>query len=198
VQIPVTTQVTTKTVPVRPRVGGAPATGYQVNQVTVTPAAITLRGTPSALASVVDVPTDPLNIGGLTANQTFTVKPILPSGVRLAPGEPSTVGVTVAIGPAQASRTFLVGVACRNVPSGSSCLPQLGQISLTVGGPAPAIAALKAAQITPFVDASGLAPASYQPAPSVTLPSGISPVGFAPPEVPIVIARPTPSPSPSP
>jgi len=69
---------------------------------------------------------------------------------------------------------------------------------LTVGGPAPAIAALKAAQITPFVDVGGLAPGSYQLAPSVTLPAGISQVAFAPPEVPVVIARPTPSPSPSP
>jgi len=198
VQIPVTTQVTTKTVPVRPRVGGAPASGYQVNQVTVTPAAITLRGTPSALASVVDVPTDPVNIGGLTANQTFTVKPILPSGVRLAPGEPSTVGIIVAIGPAQASRTFLVGVGCRNVPSGSTCLPQLGQISLTIGGTQPALAALKASQITPFVNVSGLVPGTYELTPQVVLPPGITVVAFAPLQVPVVIARPSPSPSPSP
>ena len=198
VHIPVTTQETSKTVPVRPRLGGATAAGFQVNGITSSPAAITLRGTPAALASVIDVTTDQVNIAGLAASRTFTVKPVLPSGVRLAKGEPATVGVTVAIGPAQASRTFLVGIVCRNVPSGSSCLPQLGQISLTVGGPAPAIAALKAAQITPFVDVSGLAPGSYQLAPSVTLPAGISLVGFAPPQVPVVIARPTPSPSPSP
>ena len=198
VQIPVTTQVTSKTVPIRPRLAGAPAPGYQVNQITSTPAAITLRGTPSALASVVDVPTEQVNIGGLAANQTFTVRPILSSGVRLAPGEPATVGVTVAIGPAQASRTFLVGVTCRNVPSGSSCLPQLGQISLTIGGSLPALAALKASQITPFVDVSGLAPGTYQLAPNVVLPPGVTLVGFAPQQVPVVISRPSPSPSPAP
>jgi YbbR domain-containing protein len=198
VQIPVTTQETSKTVPVRPRIGGVPAVGYQLNQITTTPAAITLRGTPKALSAVLDVTTDQIVITGLAANRTFSVKPVLPSGVRLAQGEPGAVGVTVVIGPAQASRTFLVGVVCRNVPSGSSCLPQLGQISVTIAGSEPALAALKAGQITPSVDASGLAPGSYQLAPTVVLPTGISLVGFAPPQVPVVITRPTPSPSPSP
>jgi len=198
VQIPVTTQQTSKTVPIWPRLGGTPASGYQVNEVTSVPAVITLRGTPAALASVVDVTTDPINIGGLAAGRTFTVKPVVPAGLRLATGEPATVGVTVAIGPEQASRTFLVGVACRNVPSGSTCLPQLGQISLTVGGTQPALAALKASQITPFVDVNGLAPGTYQLAPNLVLPAGITLVAFAPPQVPVVIARPSPSPAPSP
>jgi YbbR domain-containing protein len=198
VQIPVTTQETSKTVPIRPRLVGAPAPGYQVNQVSSAPAVVTLRGTPAALASVVDVPTDQINISGLVADKAFTVKPEVPEGLRLAPGEPATVGVTVAIGPEQASRTFLVGVTCRNVPSGSTCLPQIGQISMTVGGTQPALAALKASQITPFVDAAGLAPGTYQLAPSVSLPAGITLVAFAQPQVPVVIARPSPSPTPGP
>jgi YbbR domain-containing protein len=198
VQIPVTTQETSKTVPIRPRLVGAPAPGYQVNQVSSAPAVVTLRGTPAALASVVDVPTDQINIAGLVADKAFTVKPEVPEGLRLAPGEPATVGVTVAIGPEQASRTFLVGVTCRNVPSGSTCLPQIGQISMTVGGTQPALAALKASQITPFVDAAGLAPGTYQLAPSVSLPAGITLVAFSQPQVPVVIARPSPSPTPGP
>ena len=198
VQIPVTTQETSKTVSIRPRLGGAPAAGYQVNQVTTTPAAVTLQGTPSALASVSDVTTDPIDIAGLTANRTFTVKPVLPAGVRLDKGEPATLGVTVVIGPAQASRTYLVGVTCRNVPSGSTCLPQLGQISMTIAGPQPTLATLKATQFTPFVDVTGLGPGTYQLTPGVTLPAGVSLVSFSPAQVPVVIARPTPSPSPSP
>jgi len=198
VEIPVTTQETSKTIPLRPRLTGAPATGYQVGQITTTPVAITLRGTPATLSALTEVTTEVISIQGLAANRTFTVKPILPSGLRLAQGEPTSVNVTVAIGPAQASRTFLVGVTCRNVPPGSSCLPQLGQISMTLGGPAPAIAALKASQLTPFVDVAGLAPGTYQLAPSVTLPAGISLVGFAPTQVPVVITKPTPRPSPSP
>ena len=84
------------------------------------------------------------------------------------------------------------------MPSGSSCLPQLGQISLTVGGTQPALAALKASQITPFVDVRGLAPGTYQLTPQVVLPPGVSLVAFAPSQVPVVIARPSPGPSPSP
>src|SRR5205823_1455125 len=125
------------------------ASGIDFNkQVRLVP--IDARGQPvEAVELAPDVINVQIPVTTQETSRTFTVKPVLPSGVRLAKGEPATVGVTVAIGPAQASRTFLVGISCRNVPSGSSCLPQLGQISLTVGGPAPAIAALKAAQITP-------------------------------------------------
>lgn len=197
VQIPVTTQETSKTVPIRPRLAGSPAAGYQLGQITTQPAAITLRGTPSALASVSDVVTDPLSVQGLTANKTFAVKPVLPKGVRLAEGEPGTVSVSIAIGPAPASRTFLVGVTCKNVASGSSCLPQLSQVSITLAGSAPALSGLKAAQITPFVDVAGLGPGTYQLAPGVSLPSGISLVSIAPPQVSVVLSRPSPAPSPS-
>lgn len=197
VVIAVTTQETSKTVPVRPQISGSPAAGYELGQFTIQPAVLTLKGTPAALVSITDVATGSLSVQGLNADRTFTVKVALPSGIRLSEGEPTTVAVKIAIGPGEASRTFLVGVSCRNVQAGSSCLPQLGQISMTLAGSAPALAALKAAQVTPILDVSGLAPGTYQLAPTVALPNGISLVSFAPPQVGVVIARPSPSPGPS-
>ena len=174
------------------------ARGQPVEAVELTPDVISVQIPVTTQETSKTVTTDPIEIAGLTANRTFTVKPVLPAGVRLDKGEPATLGVTVVIGPAQASRTYLVGVTCRNVPSGSTCLPQLGQISMTIAGPQPTLATLKATQFTPFVDVTGLGPGTYQLTPGVTLPAGVSLVSFSPAQVPVVIARPTPSPSPSP
>jgi YbbR domain-containing protein len=197
VQIPVATQETSKTVPVQPRIAGSPAAGFQISQVVVNPPTVTLRGTPDKLADLIEVTTEPISVQGLTANRDFTARPVLPNGVRLLGSTGSTVGVHVVIGPAQASKTFLVGVVCRNVPSGSSCLPQVSQISMTLAGSQPALAALKASSFTPFLDVAGLGPGTHQVTPQITLPQGLSLVAFAPGQVNVVItAAPSPSPSP--
>jgi YbbR domain-containing protein len=195
VDITVTQQETTRTVPVQPRLVGSPQSGYLVGAVALTPPAVTLRGTPGDLAAITEVATAPLSVQGLTADRTFSATLVLPKTSTLV-GTEKTVSVKVTITPAQASRTFLVGIGCRNVASGESCLPQLGQISVTLAGTEPALAALKAASITPTVDAAGLNPGSYDLPPSLALPSGITLVSFSPGQVPVRITGPSPSPSP--
>ncbi|MDP9270823.1 MAG: CdaR family protein [Chloroflexota bacterium] len=197
VQISVSTRATSKTVPVRQAVTGTPADGYQVGSLAVSPDVLTLRGTPDALGKITSIGTQPISVQGLAANRTFTTKPVLPPGVALLSDQPTSVSVTVAIAPIQASRTFLVGVACQNVPAGSSCLPQLSQISMVLSGPQPALAALRASAFTPLLDVGGLAPGRYQLIPTLALPRGISLVSFSPGSVPVVISAPSPTPAPS-
>lgn len=194
VQITVSTQETSKTVPVRPDVTGTPADGYQVGGVTVGPEVLTLQGAPDVLGQVTSVPTEPISVQGAAANRTVTAKVVLPSGVQLLEGQPSTVSVTVGIVPIQASRTFLVGVTCIGAPTGTTCLPQASQIAMVLSGPQPALAALKASAFTPAVSAAGLAPGTYQLTPTITLPAGISIVSFSPAQVPVIISGPTPAP----
>jgi YbbR domain-containing protein len=69
---------------------------------------------------------------------------------------------------------------------------------MTLSGPQPALAALDISQITPVLDVSGLSPGSHQVTPTVSLPNGISLVGFSPAQVTVVIAQPTPAPTPAP
>ena len=198
VQIPVSTQETSKTVPVRPGLTGSPAAGYQVASVAVDPDVLTLRGTPEQLASVAAVSTQPTSIQDLAATRTVTLNVVLPDGASLVEGEPTSVKVTITITPVAASRTFLVGVTCRGAPAGSSCLPQLGQIAMTLAGPQPALMALKASAFTPLLDVTGLAPGPQQVTPTITLPSGITLVSFSPGQVPVIITAPSPTPSPGP
>ncbi|HLY36351.1 MAG TPA: CdaR family protein [Candidatus Limnocylindria bacterium] len=196
VHIAVSTKETSKTVPIRPTVAGTPAAGYQIGAVSVTPDVITLQGTPGALGTVTSVATDPLSVQGSAADRTFTTSAVLPPGVRLLQGQPTSLKVTVTIAPIFASRTFLVGVTCVNVPAGSTCLPQLGQISMVLSGPQPALAALKASAFTPRLDVAGLGQGSHLVSPTITLPTGISLVSFSPGQVSVVISGPSPTPSP--
>lgn len=198
VDIPVDQTETNKTVPVSVSLTGTPAAGYLIDQVASDPLTITLRGTPSALASVTDVLTESVSVAGLTASKSFTAKVVLPPGLLLAEGSPESVGVRVSIAAAQASRTFLVGVTCTGLAAGTTCQPQIGQISMTLSGPEPALAGLDISQITPVLDVTGLSPGSHNVTPTVTLPSGISLVAFSPTQVTVLIIQPTPAPTSSP
>ncbi len=196
VDIPVVQTETSKTVPVSVALTGTPAVGYTINQVSPDPLTVTLRGTPSALTDVSEVSTAPVSVNGLAATRSFTADLVLPTGLQLAQGSPSSVSVQVTVSAAQASRTFLVGVTCIGASTGTTCLPQADQIAITLSGTEPALAALKIAQITPVVNVSGLSVGSHDVTPSVTLPDGISLLSFSPGQVTVIITRPSPSPSP--
>ncbi len=198
VDIPVDQTETNKTVPVSVSLTGTPGAGYLIDQVASNPLTITLRGTPSSLASVTNVLTEAVSVDGLTASRSFSTKVILPPDLQLAEGSPESVTVQITMSAAQASQTFQVGVTCTGLAAGTSCLPQTDQIAMTLSGPQPALAALDISQITPVLDVSGLSPGSHQVTPTVSLPNGISLVGFSPAQVTVVIAQPTPAPSPAP
>lgn len=190
----------TRTVPVRPDIDGTPAPGFALEAFTVSRQVVTLRGLPAVLADIPEIVTEPLSIEGASADEEFEVELVLPDGVELVDGEPQ-VTVAVTIGPSVSSRTFLVGVICQNAGS-NACLPGIEQLSLTLSGPGDALSGLSAADLTPILDAGGLAPGSYSLTPIVPgLPDGIELISITPPAVPVAIvapATPTPAPTPAP
>jgi YbbR domain-containing protein len=195
VQISVRTVETSKTVPVRPAVTGNPAVGYEIRGIVSDPPIITLRGAPAALSGITEVSTQPFSVSGLATTKAFKATLIIPKGLTLSPDLAATVTVTVAVAPQTGSRSFLVGVTCTGVQPGTACLPQLSQISVTLAGPVAALAGLKAAQLTPTLEVSGLGPGEHNVTPVLSLPAGISVLAFSPAQVPVVIepaATPTP------
>ncbi len=198
VKINVRTIETSKSVPIRAVLQGAPANAFALSSVRVEPAAVNLRGIPSALTGVGDVATDPISLEKLNATQTFKVAILLPAGAALAPGEAATASVTVTIEPARGTRTFSLGVICRGAPSGSSCRSSVQQLSVTLSGPTAVLAGLDPAKITPVVDATGLGTGAHQLTPTVPLPQGVQVVAISPPTITVTISPPsTPAPAPS-
>jgi YbbR domain-containing protein len=188
----------TRTVPVRPVIDGTPAPGFALEAFSVSPQVVTLRGLPATLAEISEILTEPLIIADASADEEFEADIVLPDGVELVDGEPQ-VTVSVTIGPSVSSRTFLVGVICQNAGP-NACLPGIEQLSLTLSGPGDALSDLSAGDLTPTVDAAGLAPGSYSLTPVVpALPEGVELIGISQDAVPVTIVAPaTPAPEPTP
>ncbi len=187
VDIDVRTVETSKTVPIRPVLSGTPATGFEVASVTVDPAVVTLRGAPDDLAGITEVLTEPISLAGVRARVSVAATLVIPIGTQLpVEGSPPPT-VTIQIREIIASRTLLIGLTCTGQPSGSACLPQLSQVAVTVRGTANALTALDPGTLSAVLDASGLAPGSYDLVPAVSLPGGISLAGISPGSVTTVI-----------
>ena len=198
VQIEVRAVETETTVAVRPNIPGTPAPGFALEEIGVDPAYVTIVGLPEVLAEITSVTTEPINIDGLSADETFEVELQLPEDVSLADGEPSSVTVTATIGPSVSSRTFVVGVVCTGAGD-NACLPRLQEIAITLSGAGEALSALTAADLTPTVDASGLDPGNHDLTPAVSgLPDGVELVEINPATVPVTIQAPEPPPTPTP
>jgi YbbR domain-containing protein len=188
----------TRTVPVRPVIDGTPAPGFALEAFSVSPQVVTLRGLPAVLAEIPEVVTETLSIAGASGDQEFEADLVLPDDVELVDGAPQ-VTVAVTIGPSVSSRTFLVGVICQNAGS-NACLPGIDQLALTLSGPGDTLSDLSAADLTPTVDAGGLAPGNYSLTPIVPgLPDGVELIGISQAAVPVTIVAPaTPQPEPTP
>ncbi|MFA5515248.1 MAG: CdaR family protein [Desulfuromonadales bacterium] len=65
-------RVKQKTVPIKPVFSGAPAEGYRIGDVQVTPRLVTVEGAESELGDIAEVPTDPVNIEGSREDFTLT------------------------------------------------------------------------------------------------------------------------------
>ena len=200
VQVEVTETETETTVAVRPDFGtGTPAPGFALEAISVEPSNVTIVGTSEELSEIVGIPTEPLSIDGASESQVFEAELQLPDGVELAEGEEPVVTVTATIGPSVSSRTFVVGVVCSGAGA-NECLPAVSQLTITLSGPGGALSALGAGDLTPAVDASGLAPGTYDLAPAVgALPEGVELLDITPGTVSVTIRAPaTPSPTPAP
>lgn len=196
VQIGVEVIETSKTVPVRPDLQGTVAAGFEIASVSTDPSAVTLRGLPDALAGVVEVATEPLSLGGSNATLTLESVLILPAGTRLADATAGPI-VTVSVRPAIVTRTFLLGLICQGADPGVACLPQQGQVAVTLRATVAKLDALDPAALSPILNVAGLPPGAHDIVPTLNLPAGVEQVSLSPGVVPVIL-QPPGSPSPGP
>jgi YbbR domain-containing protein len=202
VQVDVEELETSKTVPVDPQISGTPAAGFALDAISVEPTTVVLIGTSDALDGVTLVQTEPLSIDDASSDQAFEAALLLPPGTRVEGGsadEEPSITVTATIVPSVSSRTFVLGLVCQGAGA-NACLVGLEQVTVTVSGPGAALSGLTAAQLTPFVDASGLDPGTYDlPLAVAGLPDGVELLAISPGTVSVTIEAPvTPTPAPTP
>jgi diadenylate cyclase len=95
-----------KVVRVVARVEGTPPKGFRLGEVAVRPEAVTLTGPEPILRTLAEVPTEPIDLGGLGPDRRKVVDAALalsPSTVRMADGRPARVRVTITLVPEASS-----------------------------------------------------------------------------------------------
>jgi YbbR domain-containing protein len=142
-----------KVVPVRPRILGRPAPGYEVAEVVSEPAEVRIAGPKSRVMEVESAFTEALSVERAETAVVDELNIGLEDPVLRIQGSPR-VRVTARVREAQEKRRFgPLAVSVR----GAAASVQPPAVSVVVAGPAAAVKRLKAADLRPFVEAPGRA-----------------------------------------
>jgi YbbR domain-containing protein len=195
VRIRVGSSAETKSLPVNPILVGAPADGFQVGPLSVTPAAVTVEGDADALAALTKVDTVPINLGGTTSDVAVTVALALPTDVQ--PLGATTVQVRVSIIRVTGTRTFSAGILLAGARDDRTYTLSTDRVTVVIGGPVADLDRLDPATFTATVDVAALPPgaATDVPVRVGNLPAGLSVVSISPDSITVVVGVPA-SPSP--
>jgi hypothetical protein len=140
-----------KTIPVRPRVIGRPAAGFEVAELASDPAEVTVAGPRSRVQEIESAFTEPVSVEGASTGATELVNVGLEDPLlRLEGG--SGVRVTVAVREAHETRAF---EGLRIVARGRQARLEPSRAAVTVTGPASLVRALVPGDLQPFVALPG-------------------------------------------
>jgi YbbR domain-containing protein len=157
----------TKRVPIRPRVTGRPAAGYELAELLAEPTEVAIAGPKSRVQDTESAFTEPVSVEGATRTLTEQVSLGLEDpGLRIE-GNPRAL-VTARIRELHVKRRFTLALELRE---GSGAL-RPASVEVTVSGPASAVARLVPAELHAVVRAEA---GATGPLPvTVELPSGVA------------------------
>lgn len=140
---------------------GKPAQGYEIKQITYSPAIITAAGSEKALEALEAVFADvELDVTGLTESVNRQLRLRRPSEVVAM--SPDTVTVVVEIGPVIASKNFEdLKVAVTGADSAHAVTCEVKKASVTIEGSLLWIDSLRSSAVSLSVDVTGLADGVY-------------------------------------
>lgn len=141
---------------------GTPAKGYRVKDVTISPATLRAAGTEEALDAVEQLFIDNVvDVSGASESFTATVRARKPSELEYLSAE--SIIISVEIEPAEVSRTFdSVKLFARGTGSGLHAALDRKTLSAVLTGPQLMISALRAANVTAYVDVTDLDAGEYE------------------------------------
>jgi YbbR domain-containing protein len=172
VLLPVSQQVTYKTVGIHAVSTGVPETGYIIESVATEPATITLVGMPSTLAGINFVETEPVDMSGASNSVVRQVHLRVPNGVTVL-GE-QTITVTVRISPLSIVQRIRLVPSVRGLAPELRLKEPLPTVEIEVAGPAPVLRQLRPQDFGVVVDVSGLGPGQHQLPLMITSPQTIT------------------------
>lgn len=199
VRVPIRSIVGIKRVPIEPQLVGAPASGYIVRDISVEPQLVSLTGSSGPLDQVLSVTTEEVDISGASETITRTVAINQPAGAAFQEAQSPTATVVVRFAPIerQFSVTLPVRVQGTNPPRNVqvSISPQV--VDVTFSGTSAEFDALDAQTLVGSINLRNLNPGTYQRAPSINVPDGLTIVGDVPAVTVTLQPPPTATPEPT-
>ena len=180
-----------RTLPVSPVVTGTPASGFEIDSITVDPSAVTVQGDADPLASLARVDTAPVSVSGLSEAQTFETALALPEGIEAVDAGP--IQVTVSFRPVTESRSYSVGLQLVGTAPGLVYTPSTSSVLLSVGGNPAALDAVSTSTTLAQLDVTGLEPGTYDVPVTAELPSGVTLVAASPETVSVTVSAAAPA-----
>jgi YbbR domain-containing protein len=170
VTLPINRQGGFRDVAVKVIVHGQVATGYRLDSISVYPPVVTVYSANPDLVNALPgvIETQPLELQAAKDSLNMRVSLNLPSGIS-AVGQ-QTVLIQAGISPIQSSLT-LAGekVEVAGLPDGLAAQISPAMVDVILSGPLPILDTLTRQDIHVTVDATGLAPGTYQLTPSVQI-----------------------------
>jgi len=187
VTIAVFKQTESRPLPVTPVLSGAPAAGYEVTGIAVSPQIVSIEGDADAILGLTEAPTDPVQINGVTQDVIQEVGLALPTGVQPAGGQDVKVTVTVSIRAVAGSRSYDAGIITSGGQVGLDYRLSTNHAIALVGGPVADLDRLDAAQFTLLAPVGGLGPGTHEVTLTANLPVGLTLVSVDPPTVMVTV-----------
>jgi YbbR domain-containing protein len=177
-----------KDVSIRTVLKGAPAAGYWVSNITVTPSSATVVGGPDALAKVAGfVETVPIDVTGATLDVSRPAGLSLPQGVSILNNEGIVVQVSVT--PILGGQTVRRKVVSQGLARGLNASVSPDSADVILSGPLPALQALAPDAVQVVVDASGLSAGTYNVKPRIlSLPQSLNVQSVLPETIQVIIS----------
>ncbi len=196
VHIDVARELAYATLPVAPVLTGAPAPGYRVERIDVEPEALTVSGEASTVEQMTSIPTQPVDVTGITEPTDLVVDAVLPADVSLV--SPVKVRLAVIVGPDTGSRTWQVGVQTPGARPGRQYSLSAATVLVTLAGSQPDLMALDPSTIVAQVKVARLAPGVHEVDVVVDPIDGLDLVSVAPSKLLVTVSATEPSGGPSP
>jgi YbbR domain-containing protein len=186
IRVPVTQQEVTLALTIVPTFQGVVADGYNLTGLSTDPPAVAVSGPLEILQALSYIQTEPVDVTGMRADTTRTVRLRLPAGLQ---SQRDSVNVRLHIVPAQGEIQMTVVPQMTNVPEGLKPQLLVPSVSLRLAGDLPTLAKLTTANVKVTVNLNGLGEGVQVLKPSVSVPEGIQVRSADPSEVTVSLQR---------
>jgi YbbR domain-containing protein len=191
VSIPVFSAKESKTLTISPLVTGDPAPGFELIGATAEPQVVTVEGDIDDLQPLLSVDTAPVQIGGMSANQTLETTLALPIGVVAL--DVQTVRVSIVLRPVTATRSYQVGLSLVGARADRVYSLSTDRVILTIGGSVADLDRLEGATLVATLDVTDLLSGTGAIVVEADLPPGVAFVSASPDKISVTVTTPSPA-----